>query len=92
MTAQEGPLQIAVRLTPKASRNAILGWVEGADGTRVLKVGVTAVPEKGKANDALIALLAKEWKIPKSSIVITRGQTDRNKTITLHQIPDVLKG
>lgn len=82
------PITIHVRLTPKASRNAITGWAEGANGQRFLKASVTAVPEKGKANDALIALLAKTWGIPKSSIVIERGATDRVKTLILQQAPE----
>jgi uncharacterized protein (TIGR00251 family) len=76
-------LQINVRLTPKASRDAIQGWIWDAEGHPVLKVGVTAVPEKGKANEALIALLAKSWKLPKGGIVLVRGDTDRNKTLIL---------
>lgn len=74
---------IVVKLTPKASRNAVNGWAEGADGGRVLKVSVTTVPEKGKANDALIALLSKEWRIPKNAFSLIRGETDRLKTIKI---------
>lgn len=70
-----------VRLTPKASRNVVQGWSEGAEGERILKASVTAVPEKGKANQALIALLSKEFKIPKSKLQIVRGETDRTKTV-----------
>ncbi len=81
-------LRLAVRLTPKASRNAVQGWAQDAAGNRFLKVSVTAVPEKGKANKALIALLAKEWDIPKKSIEIIRGETDRNKTLMLTGIPE----
>ena len=87
MTNSVQNLRLAVRLTPKASRNAIQGWAEDAAGNRFLKVGVTVVPEKGKANKALIALLAKEWDIPKNSIEIVRGETDRNKLLVLSGIP-----
>jgi uncharacterized protein (TIGR00251 family) len=79
-------LQIHIRLTPKAARDAILGWVADVDGQPVLKVSVTAVPEKGKANDALIALLAKSWKLPKTDILLVRGDTDRNKTLILRNL------
>ncbi len=74
---------IVIKLTPKASRNSLNGWAEGADGGRVLKVSVTAVPEKGKANEALIALLSKEWRIPKNAFSLIRGETDRLKTIKI---------
>lgn len=74
---------VTVRLTPNASRNDIQGWSEDPDGAPVLKVRVTAVPEKGKANDALIALLSKAWRIPASSITIAKGATDRMKTLRI---------
>ena len=54
-------VRVAVRLTPKASRNAIAGIADAGQGEAVLKVMVTSVPEAGKANEALIKLLAKEW-------------------------------
>ena len=74
-------VRIAVRLTPKASRNAIAGIAEAGQGEAVLKVMVTAVPEAGKANEALIKLLAKEWGVAKSSISLVAGATDRNKIV-----------
>lgn len=74
-------LKVAVRLTPKASRDRVEGGQAEADGGMVLKVSVTAVPEDGKANAALIKLLAKQWRLPKSSIEIVHGATDRRKTL-----------
>ena len=74
-------VRIAVRLTPKASRNAIAGMAPSGQGETVLKVMVTAVPEAGKANEALIKLLAKEWGVAKSSISLVAGATDRNKIV-----------
>jgi uncharacterized protein (TIGR00251 family) len=81
--------EINIRLTPKARRNAILGWAENADGKRILKVSVTAIPEKGKANEALIELLAKAWKVPKSAIRIRQGETSRNKTLIFSETPQI---
>ncbi|TDI63636.1 MAG: DUF167 domain-containing protein [Alphaproteobacteria bacterium] len=72
---------VPVRLTPKAGRNRIVGVRADADGTRRLAVSVTAVAEDGKANGALIALLAKTWKLPKSAIAITAGAKARSKTV-----------
>ncbi|AWK87783.1 DUF167 domain-containing protein [Azospirillum thermophilum] len=74
-------VRIALRVTPKASRNAIAGLADTADGKRVLKVSVTAVPENGKANEAVVKLLAKAWKLPKSSLTVVAGATDRNKIL-----------
>ncbi|MAF98964.1 MAG: hypothetical protein CMH26_10040 [Micavibrio sp.] len=79
---------ITIRLTPNARQNAILGWEEDLLGERLLKVQVTVVPEKGKANKALIALLSKHWKIPKSAIRIVRGETSRTKTLEVKGLDD----
>lgn len=74
---------LAVRLTPKGGRDAVEGMVTDAAGRRQLKVRVSAVPEDGKANAALIALLSKVWKIPKSRIALIGGATDRNKVVRI---------
>jgi uncharacterized protein (TIGR00251 family) len=86
----EGVL-LPVRLTPRARNNAIAGIAEDADGTRRLKVSVTAVPEGGKANAALINLLAKSWGLPKSAISIKSGATARAKTLLVAGRPGVLR-
>ncbi|MBR9650997.1 DUF167 domain-containing protein [Thalassovita aquimarina] len=65
--------EIAVRVTPKASRNKIT--VEEDQ----LRVYVTTVPEDGKANAAVQKLLAKAMGIAKSRLVLVRGQTARDK-------------
>ncbi len=71
--AQPGS-EIAVRVTPKASRNAIT-VEEGA-----IRVYVTTVPEGGKANAAVVKLLAKALGVPKSRLELIRGATSRDKT------------
>jgi len=70
-----------LRVTPKASRNAITGLADTVDGGKALKVSVTAVPENGKANAAVIKLLAKAWGVAKSTLAVTAGASDRNKTL-----------
>jgi hypothetical protein len=70
-----------VRLTPKAGANRIDGIAADAAGACALKARVTAAPESGKANAALLKLLAKSWKLPKSSLSIAGGAKDRNKVI-----------
>ncbi len=72
-----------VRLTPKGGRDAIDGWAVGADGKAHLKARVAVPPEGGRANNALIALLAKSLAIPKTSIAIVAGETARLKTISI---------
>lgn len=74
---------IHIKLTPKASRDEIKGWAEDENGQSVLKCAVTAVPEKGKANAALIKMLSKKLKIAKSSIILIKGDTDRHKILEI---------
>ncbi|MGN6147674.1 MAG: DUF167 family protein [Rhizomicrobium sp.] len=76
-------LRIVVRLTPRGGRDAIDGWADDANGKRHLKARVSPPPEDGKANMALIALLAKSLDIPKSSIRLAAGETSRLKTIEI---------
>jgi len=68
---------------PKAGANAI-GAVEldGLGQVR-LKVRVTAAPESGKANAALIRLLAKAWGLAPSTISVARGAKARNKELRI---------
>lgn len=74
-------LVLSVRLTPKSSKDAIEDCFEASDGICRLKVRVRAQPEKGKANKALIKLLAKQLGVPQSSLSIITGTKDRNKTV-----------
>ncbi|HBR69778.1 MAG TPA: hypothetical protein DEA55_10430 [Rhodospirillaceae bacterium] len=78
--------RILVKLSPKASRNEVKGWSQGPDGKRILKASVTAVPEKGKANAALIDLLSARFGVPKSRISIVRGETDKLKTVEIQGV------
>jgi uncharacterized protein YggU (UPF0235/DUF167 family) len=91
MTGDDDNIRLAVRLTPKAAKSAINGWARDVAGAPYLKVSVTAAPDKGKANKALIDLLAQAWGLPKSRIALIRGETDRNKVLILHQPPALLK-
>jgi uncharacterized protein YggU (UPF0235/DUF167 family) len=84
-------LSLRVRLTPKARRSAVDGLAAEADGSVALKVAVTAAPEKGRANEALIALLAREWHVAKSAITLTQGGSDRRKLLHLAGDPAELE-
>jgi uncharacterized protein (TIGR00251 family) len=83
-------IKVFLRLTPKASRNAIAGVGVDGNGQKQVRATVTAVPENGKANTALIKLLAKTAKWPKSSVEIVAGHTDRNKVLEISGHPDAL--
>lgn len=76
-------LLLAVRLTPKAARERIGGTFVDAAGQRWLRASVTAPPDKGKANAALITLLARTLKVPASSIFLETGDTNRLKRLRL---------
>ena len=83
-----------VRLQPAGRADKVLGLAEGADGTQALKVTVTKVPEGGKANQALIKVLAKEWRVAKSTLEVLQGHTSRTKVLHLagdaNELADVL--
>jgi uncharacterized protein len=74
---------LRLRVTPNAGRDVIEGFEALADGTRVLRIRVSAVPDKGKANAAVIALLAKALGLPKSALTLVSGDTARLKTVRI---------
>jgi len=72
---------IAVRLTPRASKDDVAGIENGADGQTFLIARVKAVPEKGKANAALATLIAAWLDLPKSACEIVGGGKSRMKQV-----------
>lgn len=72
-----------MRVTPNAGQDRVEGVAIRDDGTAVLRLRVTAVPDKGRANVAVIVLLAKLLGVPKSSISVANGETARLKTIAV---------
>lgn len=83
--------RIALRVTPNARSNRIGGPQTRADGSCVLIVRVTAPPNKGAANDAVIALVAKALGLSKSTLSLASGQTSRTKVIRARAPHDVLR-
>lgn len=86
-----GGIRIRIRLTPKARREGIEGLYEGAD-IPAIRIALAAPPVDGKANKALVAFLAKAWRLPKTSFEIVAGASDRNKTLFIAGDPDLLSG
>lgn len=80
-TVVKDGVRVALLVSPRASRNRILGIAADADGGARLKVAVTAPPEDGKANRAVIALLAKSWRVPKTRLSIATGAGARRKLL-----------
>lgn len=74
-------MRLAVRVTPRGGRDAVEGWMADEAGRAVLKVRVAAAPADGAANAAVIALLAKALKRPKSALQLVSGETARAKVI-----------
>lgn len=72
---------LALKAQPGAARNAINGIHDGC-----LKVQITTAPDKGKANGAIIKLLAKELGVLKTNIEIVKGEKSRNKVVLFHGI------
>ncbi|PPD42351.1 MAG: hypothetical protein CTY15_12280 [Methylocystis sp.] len=78
---EEGGVALWLRLTPKGGRDAIDGVETLADGRAVLKARVRAAPEDGRANAALIELIAKALAAPKKAVAIRSGETSRLKKL-----------
>ncbi len=79
--AAAGGVRVAIRLTPRARADRIDGVIRAADGAPVLKASVTAPPAEGRANDALLALLAKSWGVPRRDLALIGGAKSRNKIV-----------
>jgi hypothetical protein len=69
---------LAVRVHPGARHNAVTGIHDGA-----LKISLTTPPTDGRANDALIAFLATQLKLPRASVTLLTGATSRSKTLCI---------
>jgi len=81
--AVDGGVRLALRLTPRASRNGVDGIAQDADGRPLLKLRLVAPPVEGAANEALIAFLAKTLSLRKADITIRSGQSSRVKNLHL---------
>jgi len=71
-------VRIQVRVQPGSSRSQVVGW----DG-EVLRVRVQAPPVEGRANEALVELLAGALRLPKRDIFIERGAGGRQKLVAI---------
>jgi uncharacterized protein (TIGR00251 family) len=67
---------LRLRVQPRASRDAILGWRDG-----VLRVRVTAPPVEGEANAAVVTLVARALGIAPSTVSVVRGERARDKLV-----------
>ena len=70
--------EITVRVTPRSSKNEVVGMVEG-----VLKVRLKAPPVDGAANEELRKVLAEEFDVPRSNVEIVSGHASRTKRVRI---------
>lgn len=75
---EKGGVVFRVRLTPRASKNEIVGL-----SGDLLRVRVNAPPVEGKANQALLKLLSRVFDTPPSRFYIVHGESSREKTIRI---------
>ena len=75
---RDAEITFTVRVTPRASRDAIEGEYQGA-----LKVRLTAPPLDGRANEALRRLLAESLNVPVSAVRIVAGEKGRTKRVAV---------
>jgi len=79
-------MKLALKVTPGARKNEILGWEDDYPQVgRVLKVKIAAPPVEGKANKEIVLFLAKVLGVTKSSIEVVHGTSGRIKLV---EIPD----
>jgi uncharacterized protein (TIGR00251 family) len=80
-------IRLAIRLTPRASREGVDGVVQGPDGRRMLQLRLNAPPVDGAANAALVAFVAKALGLRKSEVAIVSGEKARLKLLELSGDP-----
>ncbi len=71
-------MKLSVKVVPKSSRNGIAGWMG-----EVLKINVTAPPERGKANDAVEAVLAEALGLSRKQVRLVSGLTSARKVVEI---------
>jgi uncharacterized protein (TIGR00251 family) len=75
-------IDFAIKVHPRARRDAVSGAIGDA-----LKVAVTEPPDRGRANDACLQLLAREFDVPRASVTILSGYTSPRKMVRI-AVPD----
>jgi uncharacterized protein YggU (UPF0235/DUF167 family) len=79
---------LTVRLTPRGGRDALDGVATDAAGRAMLRARVSAPPEDGAANDALLRLLADALGMPRRALTLAAGATQRVKRVAIAGAPD----
>jgi uncharacterized protein YggU (UPF0235/DUF167 family) len=83
-------VEVALKVTPHARRAAIAGRADDADGRAWLLAQVTAAPESGRANAAVVALLAEALGVAPSACEFVAGAASRRKRVRVSGDPAAL--
>ncbi len=79
-------MKIALKVTPGARRNELLGWEDDYPQIgRICKVKIAAAPVEGKANKEIVSYLSSLLRVPKSAVTLLHGSTGRIKLV---EVPD----
>jgi uncharacterized protein len=81
MISRDGAVSFAVRVIPRASRDAVDGEFQGA-----LKVRLTAPPADNRANEALRRFLAERLNVSAAAVRILRGEKSRSKRVEVRGV------
>ena len=96
ITPTRDGVRVAIRLSPRARSDGLLSVAPAAEGGRVVKASVTAPAQDGRANEALLQLLAKAWRLPRRDLSIVAGAASRSKMVRVagdpHQLIAKLSG
>lgn len=90
LTRHAAGARAALKVIPRAAGAGVQGIERDGAGRARLAVRVGAPPEAGKANAALIKLLAKRWGVPQSDLEVVGGARARRKILQIHGSPDAL--
>jgi uncharacterized protein len=90
LSAHEGGVRLALKVTPRAARSVVDGIARDARGRAYLAVRVTAAPDGGKANAAVIKLLARRWRLPARDLRLVSGASARRKVLQVDGPPQRL--
>jgi uncharacterized protein len=83
ITVTRDGLRVTIRLSPRAKADRLLALTATAAGGYAIKASVTAPPEGGRANEALLQLLARAWRLPRRDLAIVAGTASRNKSVSI---------
>jgi uncharacterized protein (TIGR00251 family) len=83
-------VRVHIRVMPRARTARIYGLQQDADGRARLQLAVTEPADDGRANAAVLVMLAREWQLPKSTLAIAAGGANRRKTIRITGDPRTL--